>query len=149
MIYLGADHRGFKLKEEIKRYLKTLSFAYQDFGNKIIDPNDDYPDFAKKVAEKVSQNSKERGILFCGSGVGMAIVANKFKNVRAVLGFNEKVAQMSREHNDSNVLSLPTDFLSLKETKKIVKTWLKTKFSQDGRHKKRLRKIKSLEKKWR
>lgn len=145
MIYLGADHRGFKLKEKVKKSLENLGYLYQDFGNKIFDSNDDYPDFAEKVAEKISQNPKNRGILICGSGVGMNIVANKFKNVRATLGFNEKVTQVTRQHGDPNILCLPADFLSQKEAEEIVKIWLQTKFSQEGKHKRRIKKIRNLE----
>lgn len=146
MIYLGADHRGFELKEGIKKYLENLGYSYQDLGNTILDPDDDYPDFAEKVAEKISQNPKYRGILSCGSGVGVNIVANKFKNVRATLGFNEEVAQVTRQHSDTNVLCLPADFLSQEKAEKIVKIWLETEFSGEERHKRRIKKIHYLEK---
>jgi len=146
MVYLGADHRGFNLKEKIKKYLQNLDYKIVDLGNKIFNSKDDYPDFGKKVAGKVSKNSaKDKGILFCGSGSGMAIAANKVKEIRAVLGFNEKAAKMSREHNDANVLCLPADFLSLSKAKKIVKIWLETPFSKEKRHIRRLKKIKRIE----
>lgn len=145
MIYLGADHRGFKLKEKIKKSLENLGYLYQDFGNEIFDSKDDYPDFAEKVARKIYQNPKNRGILICGSGVGMSIVANKFKNVRATLGFNEKVTRVTRQHSDPNILCLPADFLSQKEAEKIVKIWLQTKFNQEEKHKRRIKKIRNLE----
>ncbi len=147
MIYLGADHRGFKTKEEIKRYLEKLGYAFEDLGNEKFDPNDDYPDFTKRVAEKVSQDLKNRGILFCGSGIGMMIFANKFKGVRAALCFNEKLAELSRSHNDANILCVSSDFLPLAKIKKIVKIWLKTEFSKEQRHKRRLAKIKEYERK--
>lgn len=145
MIYLGADHRGFKAKEEIKKYLEGLGYSYQDSGNKIFDPEDDYPDFTEIVARKVSQNLKNKGILFCGSAIGMAIFANKFKGIRAALCFNEKTAELSRSHNDANILCISADFLPLAKIKKIVKIWLKTKFSKEERHIRRLAKIKKYE----
>lgn len=145
MIYLGADHRGFNLKEKIKKYLENLNYKVVDLGNKIFDPNDDYPDFGKAVAFKVAKNPvKDKGILLCGSGNGMAIVANKEKGVRAVLVFNEKMAKFSREHDDANVLALPADFLKFETAKKIVKTWLETKFSGEKRHIRRLKKIERM-----
>lgn len=147
MIYLGADHRGFKVKEEIKKYLKELDFDFEDLGNKIFDQNDDYPDFAKRVARKVSQNPGNKGILFCGSGIGMSIMANKFKGVRAALCFNEKLAKLSRSHNDANILCISADFLPLAKIKRIVKIWLETEFSQEERHERRLAKIKRYENK--
>ncbi len=146
MIYLGADHRGFNLKEKIKKYLGSLNYGVVDLGNKKLDQNDDYSDFGKLVAKKVAENpSKDKGILFCGSGNGMVIAANKIKGIRAVLGFNEKIARMSREHNDANVLCLPADFLKFETAKKIVKIWLKTKFSGENRHIRRLKKIEKIE----
>ncbi len=145
MIYLGADHRGFKVKEEIKKYLDKLGYLFEDLGNKIFDPEDDYPDFTERVARKVSQNPKNKGILFCGSAIGMAIFANKFKGVRAAQCFNEKMAELSRSHNDANILCLSADFLPSARIKRIVKTWLKTEFSKEERHKKRLAKIKKYE----
>ncbi len=134
------------MKEKIKKYLSELGYKSEDLGNKIFDPNDDYPDFGKAVAKKVAENtSKERGILFCGSGNGMVITANKSKGIRAILGFNEKIAKMSREHNDANVLCLPADFLNVDKVKKIVKVWLETKFSGAARHRRRIKKIEKIE----
>ena len=84
MIYLAADHRGFKVKEELKKYLRNLGYNFEDLGNKIFDPADDYTDFAERVAKKVSREQENKGILICGSGIGMTIVANKFKKIRAL-----------------------------------------------------------------
>ena len=147
MIYLGSDHRGFKLKKEIEKYLENLGYPCCDLGNKIFNPEDDYPDFAKKVAIKVSQKPENRGVLICGSGVGMSIAANKFKNIRAALGFNCRVIRVTSEHIAHNILCLPADFLSQKEAEKIVKIWLRTEFNQEERHKRRIKKIKNLDKK--
>lgn len=143
MIYLASNHRGFKVKEELKKYLRRLGYNFEDLGNKIFDPDDDYTDFAERVAKKVSKELENKGILICGSGIGMTIVANKFKKIRAALCFNEKVAELSRKHNDSNVLCLPADFLPLAKIKKIIKIWLKTKFSNEENHKRRIEKITS------
>lgn len=145
MIYLGADHRGFKIKEETKKYLEELGYSCEDLGNKVFDTDDDYPDFTEKVAKKISQNPKDRGILFCGSAIGMSIFANKFKGVRAALCFNEKMAQLSRSHNDANILCLSADFLPLAKIKGIVKIWFETEFSRESRHRRRLAKIKNYE----
>jgi len=147
MIYLAADHRGFKVKEELKKYLRNLGYNFEDLGNKIFDPADDYTDFAERVAKKVSREQENKGILICGSGIGMTIVANKFKKIRAALCFNEKMAQRARSHNDANILCLPADFLPLAKIKKIVKIWLETKFSNEENHKRRIEKIKRYEKK--
>lgn len=148
MIYLGTDHRGFKLKETLKAFLKEEGYEFEDLGNTVHDPNDDYPDFAAKVAEKVSENPKEnRGILFCGSGVGMDIVANKFKGVRSALVWSadETLVKQSRQHDDSNVLSLPADHLTEEQARKIVKLWLETPFLEVERHQRRIQKIEELE----
>ena len=142
MIYLGADHRGFRLKERIKKYLKEIGKEFEGLGNRKFDPNDDYPDFAKRVAKAVSRSPKNRGILVCGSGLGMSIAANKFRGVRAALCFNEKMAELSRRHNNANILCLAADFLPLAKIKKIIKIWLETKFSKEERHKRRIKKIK-------
>ena len=148
MIYLGADHCGFRVKEEIKRYLGKLGYYFQDLGNEVFDPEDDYSDFGERVASRISQNPKNQGILFCSSGIGMTIFANKFKGVRAGLCFNEKMAELSKSHNNTNILCIPADFLSLAKIKKIVKIWLETKFSGQERHRRRLEKIRKSERLW-
>lgn len=142
MIYLGADHRGFKLKEKIKKILKNLGYDFTDMGNLIHDENDDYTDFAKLVAEKVSQNPEtNKGILICGSGVGVDITANKFHGVRSALTDDVETAKQSREHINANVLSLPADEVDFGLAKKIIKIWLSTPFSNGEKHKKRIDKI--------
>lgn len=147
MIYLGADHRGYKLKESLKIYLKELNFEFEDLGALEIVPDDDYPDYSIKVAQKVSQNPKENlGILICGSGIGVDIVANKFKDVRSGLIFNPEQARMSRNDDNTNVLSLSADFIEQDLAKEIVRIWLETPFSWLERHARRLEKIKEIEK---
>jgi len=146
MIYIGADHRGYKLKEIIKKYLFGFGYKFEDLGNKIFDKEDDYVDFAGAVAKRVSARENNKGILFCGSGTGMMIAANKIMRIRAAFGFSEKIAKLSRQHNDSNILCIPSDFLTEKETKKIIKAWLLEKFSKDKRHVRRVKKIEKIEK---
>ncbi|MBI2624417.1 RpiB/LacA/LacB family sugar-phosphate isomerase [Candidatus Parcubacteria bacterium] len=145
-IFLGADHRGFKLKESLKAHLAECGIEVEDLGNTVEDPNDDYVDFAANVAAKVSENpSENRGILICGSGHGVDMVANKFKGVKSALAFNEAVAKQSREHEDANVLALPSDWLSEEDAKKMVDAWLATPFSGEERHIRRLEKIAEFE----
>ena len=145
-IFLGADHGGFAAKEEIKKRLTEWGYDFIDLGNKELDPQDDYPDYGNAVAEKVAENPEEyRGILFCRSGVGMNIVANKVKGIRAVQVFDEKMAEASRRHDDTNILSLAADYLTGEMMEKIVQVWLKTLFSGEERHVRRLNKIKELE----
>ncbi|MFA5932876.1 MAG: RpiB/LacA/LacB family sugar-phosphate isomerase [Microgenomates group bacterium] len=145
MIYLASDHGGFELKEQIKDWLKDNNYQYEDLGAKTLDPGDDYPDFVIPLAQKISAEPDNFGIILGRSGNGEAIVANKVKGVRAALAFNEKMAQMAREHNDANVLSIGADYLSVEEVEKIVKTFLETPFSEVERHVRRLKKIEELE----
>lgn len=149
IIYIGADHRGFKLKNQLIDFLGSRGYEIADFGNKVYDENDDYPDFAEMVAKKVSVDyEKARGILLCGSGVGVDVVANKFQNIRSALIFNANQAFDSRNDDDTNILSLAADHISLEDAKKIVLTWLETPFSEEERHRRRLHKIYQIERKF-
>lgn len=141
MIYLGADHRGFELKEKLKPFLRDLGFDYQDLGASIYNKEDDYPDFAKLVGEKVAADLGSKGILICGSGIGIAIAANKIKGVRAGTALKSEQAAAAVNDEDLNILALSADFLNEDEAKKIVKTFLETKFSGEERHKRRIEKI--------
>lgn len=145
-IFIGSDHAGFELKEKIKRHFDKRKINYEDLGAHILDESDDYPDYAFKVAEAVSENKNSKGILICGSGVGMAIAANKVRGVRAVEAFDSRTAKMSREHNDSNVLALSGWNTTFEKMKKIIDVWVKTKFSKQGRHERRIKKIEEYEK---
>ena len=146
LIYIGADHRGFQLKENLKEFLIRQGYEVIDAGNKVYDENDDYPDFVITVAKAVSQDpANRRGILICGSGVGVDVVANKFRGVRSALVGNSDQAYLSRNHNDANVLSLASDFLDEEQAKKILSTWLQTDFSNEPRHQRRLDKIRNIE----
>lgn len=147
MIYIGADHRGFKLKEALKMYLKELGFDFEDLGAHEIVLDDDYPDYAILVAQKVSEDPENnRGILICGSGVGVDIVANKFKGVRSALLFNVEQARMSRNDDNTNILSFAADFTDENFAKEILIIWLETPFSYLERHVRRVEKIKNIEK---
>lgn len=140
-VYIGSDHGGYQLKEELKGYLKELGYEVEDLGAHTLDPNDDYPDFVFPVAEAVAKESDSMGIVIGRSGNGEAIAANKVRGIRAALCWNEEIALKAREHNDANVLSLGADFVSVEEAKKIVKTFLETPFSEEERHKRRLQRI--------
>jgi len=142
MIYLGADHRGFQLKEEIKRFLAEKKYQFEDMGNVKYDPDDDYTDFAKLVAQKVSEKPEERkGVLICGSGVGVDITANKFHGVRSALADDIATAKQSRKHDDTNVLSLPAGEINFELAKQILETWLATPFSNGEKYKRRIDKM--------
>ena len=145
MIYLGADHGGFSFKEKIKKFLDELKVEYQDLGNLKFEPEDDFPDFALAVAKKVAETG-EKGILFCMSGLGMCIAANKIKGIRAVSITSKKSAQQSREHLNANILCLGEHVLSFREAKKIIKIWLETEFFKKDKYIRRLKKIEQIEK---
>ena len=148
MIYLGSDHAGFKLKQAIKEYLIKSGFAIKDLGNHNLSPLDDYPDYAEKVTKAVQKNlNSNKGILICGSGQGVCMTANKFKGIRAALGYSIAAAKQSRAHGDSNVLCLSGKELTATQAKRIVFTLLSTEFSGEARHKRRLRKITKIEEK--
>lgn len=146
VIYLGADHEGFRLKEDIRAFLQGKGYEVADMGNRDEVPDDDYPDFAAAVAEKVSRDPQNgRGILVCGSGVGMDIAANKFANVRSALVANPEQAYSSRNDDDANVLSLSAHSLDPERAKKIISVWLQTPFSGEERHRRRIEKIEKIE----
>jgi RpiB/LacA/LacB family sugar-phosphate isomerase len=139
IVAVGADHRGFALKEELKTWLAACGHSVTDCGPASAD-RVDYPDYAFKVARAVARHRAERGILVCSTGVGMSIAANKVRGVRAALVNSVPLARLSREHNDSNVLCLGADFVSGAEARRILGVWLKTEFA-GGRHAKRLAKL--------
>ena len=138
-IYISSDHAGYKLKEQIKKYLKTKNITYFDLGptsNKKVD----YPIYAHKLAKKVKTSKKNVGILVCGSGTGMCITANKHKNIRAAQCFNVKSTKLSRLHNDANIITLGSRLLSKKKACSFVNLFLNTNF-EGGRHLSRIRRI--------
>ena len=138
-IFISSDHAGFHLKEDIKLFLKKKKYRFIDLG-----PNNDdrvdYPDYAHSVAKKVKINKNYRGILVCGSGMGMNIAANRHKNIRAAQCYNVKSTKLSRLHNDANIITLGSRLLSKKNALNCVSVFLKTKF-EGGRHSKRIKKI--------
>lgn len=144
MIYLAADHRGFQLKEKIKEWLTQWGFDYEDMGAFELDPIDDYPIYAKKVAESMVE-SDDRGILVCGSGVGVDEVANKFDGIRSGLAINKEQIYAARNDDDINVLALASDFTSEEEAKEIVKTFLDTEFADEERFNRRLKEVGEIE----
>ncbi len=144
-IVMGSDHAGFELKEDLRAYLGELDIPVVDLGVKTDDPTDS-PDIAAAVADKISRREFERGILICGSGIGMSIVANRFSGVRGALCYDLYTAKISREHNDANLLILGGRLTAKGLAREILKTWLNTTF-EGGRHQKRLDKIKAIEEK--
>lgn len=145
MIYLGADHGGYKLKEQLKRFLTKQGLEFKDLGANKFKDGDDYPDYSVKVAKAVMKNPlSSLGILICRSGQGVCMVANKFREVRAALVWNTEQAKVSRNDDMSNVLCLPADFITVSEAQKIVKVWLATPYSNDPRHVRRVKKVSSL-----
>jgi ribose 5-phosphate isomerase B len=142
-IGLACDHGGFELKEELKTFLKSHGVEPVDMGT-FNEDSVDYPDFGVLVAEKVSRGELEKGILICGTGIGMSIVANKFPRIRAALANDLYSSRCSREHNDANILIIGGRIVGKDLAKEIVKVWLETPFA-GGRHKRRLEKIEALE----
>lgn len=142
-LIIGSDHAGFDLKEKIKPFLAASGIIVVDVGPEH-DVSVDYPDYAAEVAGRVSAGEFSRGILICGSGAGMVIVANKFPGVRAVLCLNEEMARLCRSHNDANVLVLAGRMTEMDKAKSIIGAWLNTPF-EAGRHQRRLDKIREIE----
>lgn len=143
MIAIGSDHGGYKLKEELKKYLDEKQIEYIDVGCNS-EEKVNYPDLAKAVCVKVQEKKAEKGILICRSGYGMAIVANKFKGIRSAPVTDEQTAKFSRMHNDTNVLALGADYMSVNQAICILRIWLATPF-EEGRHLERLNLIKEIE----
>jgi len=146
MIYVASDHAGFELKREITEHLKSLGFNVTDLGPEKYDHGDDYPDYISLVAREISRSNHAFGIVFGWSGQGEAMVANRFQNVRCSVfyGGTKHIITLSREHNDSNVLSLGAHFITTQEAKEAVDLWLRTKFSGEERHVRRIEKINNL-----
>src|SRR3989344_4242475 len=140
-INIGADHAGFELKEKLKAYL-TKNYSVYDLGNLIYDKNDDYPKYASKVAKAVAKNKNSFGILICGSGQGVCIAANKIKGIRAALAENIRDAKLSRKDDDANILCLQGRVLNFHNAKNIINGFLKAKFSNANKYKRRINQIK-------
>ena len=143
MVAIGSDHGGYKLKEEIKKYLEEKEIEYEDCGT-FSEESVDYPEIAKAVATEIQNKQCDKGILICRSGIGMSIVANKFKGIRCAKCENEEEAKFSRMHNDSNVLALGADYIETNEAIRVVRMWLATQF-EGGRHAERIKIITEIE----
>ena len=144
MIAIGSDHGGYQLKEEIKKYFEEKDIAYKDMGC-ISEERVDYPNIAKEVAIQVQSKQCEKGILICRSGIGMSIVANKFKGIRCTPCHNEYTAKFAKLHNNGNVLSIGADDVTVNEAICMIRIWLATEF-EGGRHEERLKIIEEIEK---
>jgi ribose 5-phosphate isomerase B len=142
-IALGADHAGVHLKADIKKFLDERGVSYTDFGTNTTD-SVDYPDFAETVARAVADGSHDRGLLFCGSGIGMAMAANKVPGIRAAAVVDDESTRLSRDHNDANVLAVGERLTSADTARRLVATFLDTPFG-GGRHQKRVDKISALD----
>lgn len=142
-IFIAADHRGFELKNKIIEYLQEKNIRIEDLGNYQFDPQDDYPLFARKVAQAVLQNPTEHvGIVICGSGVGVSIVANRFPGIRCAIGFQKEQVIHARENDHINVLSLPSEYIDFEKTKELIDVFLETKAKQEDKY---IRRIKELD----
>jgi len=139
VIPIGSDHAGFQLKERLVEELRSLGYEPLDLGTHSTESTD-YPDFAHSVASRVEHRDADRGVLLCGSGLGMSYAANRHPGVRAAVAWSSEVAKLAREHNDANILILPARFVSEEEGVGILKTWLDTQFA-GGRHRRRIEKI--------
>lgn len=147
-VFIGSDHAGYHLKEQVEAHLVKAGYDVEDVGNNALDPADDYPQFAFLAATKLlgSEDPDARAILLCGGGQGMAIAANRIRGIRAVVVWDETEARMSRNDNDANVLALPARILEKDAAKAFAITdiWLKTEFSKAERHARRLREIEEV-----
>lgn len=144
MIAIGADHGGYKLKEEIKKYLDEKEISYIDVGT-YTEERTDYPIFAEKVAQKIVSKESEKGIIICRSGAGVAMVANKFKGIRAASIHNEVEAKFAKSDDDINVVTLGGDYITVNEAICIIRNWIATEF-KGGRYQERLEMVKKIEK---
>lgn len=145
-IFIGADHRGFALKEQLKTWLTEQGHTVTDVGAEALVEGDDYPDYGVKVAQAVAEKPDERlGISICGSGAGMAIVADKIDGVRASLIHDPAIAQAARHDDNVNVLALGADYISLDQSKEVINAWLTTSFANEEKYTRRISKIHQYE----
>jgi ribose 5-phosphate isomerase B len=142
-ILIASDHAGFELKEKLEAELKALGYPYEDLGPSN-EASVDYADYAHPLAKRISEGEAQRGILMCGTGLGMSYTANRYPHVRAAVAWTPEIAALAREHNDANVLVLPARFVGEDEGRAILKAWLETPFA-GGRHSRRVEKIERTE----
>lgn len=145
-IVIGSDHGGFELKQQLKQRFADINIDVIDIGNEGLD-SVDYPDYAAQVSDKISRKEADAGVLVCGTGIGMCITANKFKNVRAAVLYDDFTAKMSKAHNNANVICLGGRTIDPDVAWKLISIWLETEY-EGGRHEHRLSKIKEIESKW-
>ncbi len=146
-VFIGADHRGYKLKEELKPWLESAGYEVHDVGSYEHDPEDDYPKYAAAVGEQVAEYSDSLGIVMCGSGVGVDIAANKIPGVRAGFGASVDVVTSARRDDNINVLAIGADFTEIEDAKQRIDTFLKTTYTPNERFERRIKEINNLEQK--
>jgi ribose 5-phosphate isomerase B len=145
IVFIGADHRGFELKDKLEEYLREKNIRTEDMGNYQYDPEDDYPDFAKKVAQAVLQDTKNHlGIVVCGSGVGVCIMCNRQKGIRCAVGTNVEQVQHIRSHDHINVLAIAADFVDFELAKQMADAFLETALLKEAKYLRRIKKIDEL-----
>ena len=146
MLYIASDHGGFKTKQKIIEFLSDINVEYVDLGPTELNPTDDYPDFAIAAMKRFEENTGEnKAVLLCRSGVGVNIIANKYKGARCTLSWDEKHTESARVDDDVNVLAIPSDYVDAETAKNLVSIFLRTKFSNEDRHTRRLEKIREIE----
>jgi len=144
-IFIGADHRGYELKEKIATWLFDLNYDFDDLGANHLDPTDDYTKYASEVASMVAKRPHSRGVLLCGSGVGVEVLANKFDGIRAAIGKNVLQVKAGRNDDDMNILVIASDFTIEKEAKAMLIAFIETKYDDSIRHERRLEEIEKIE----
>lgn len=144
-IFIGADHKGYPLKEKIASWLFDLGYEFEDLGANHLDPDDDYPKYAAEVASMVAKRPHSKGVLLCGSGVGVVVVANKFDGIRAAIGKDVLQVKAGRRDDDMNILVIASDFTNEKETKGMLIAFLETKYEENVRRERRLDEIEKIE----
>ena len=142
--YLGSDHRGYELKNQLREYLFHHDYEVEDIGALTLEEEDDYPKYAYLVATKVLGDEEAQGILVCGSGQGMAIAANRIGGIRAAIAWNENAAKSAKADDDANVLVLPANFIDPEEAPMLVETWLEAKFKADPKYQRRVDELEDL-----
>lgn len=145
IIYLGADHAGFDMKQSIKEHLTELGYTFEDLGAHAFDPNDDYPQYAQAVAEAVREHNGSLGVLSCGNAEGICIAANKFEDIRAGVGYSVESAKTMRTDDNANILCIPGRLDIKDDPLRVLEMFLKTDFSKAERHERRLEQVKKIE----
>lgn len=141
-IFIGADHRGFELKNKLIEYLQEKNIRVEDMGNYQYDPEDDYPDYAKKVAQAILQHPEDfLGVVICGSGIGVSMCANRFKGIRCAIGFDKEQIQHGRENDHVNVLSIPSDYFDFEKAKDFVDIFIASKPVNKDKYLRRAQKL--------